>query len=143
MWQRCVSRSKAAPVSRSLPKHLGPVLERQVGRHDQAVAFVGRGDHVEQEFRPGLAGRNVAQFVQDQQVQLAQLLPQPQELTFLFGFQQQGDQLGDAEEADLAALSAGGHAQRRGQVRLARPAGTDEQNVLALVEVLALDEFQH
>ena len=49
---------------------LGPVLERQVGRHDQAVPFVGRGDHVEQEFRPGLAGRHVAQFVEDQQIQL-------------------------------------------------------------------------
>ena len=47
-------------------QHLGPVLERQVGGHDQAVPLVGRGDHVEQQFRPGLAGRHVAQLVEDQ-----------------------------------------------------------------------------
>ena len=71
-------------------QHLGPVLERQVRGHDQAVALVGRGDHVEQQFRPGLAGRNVAQFVEDQEIQLAKLLPQPQELPFFFGFQAAG-----------------------------------------------------
>ena len=49
-------------------EYLGPVLERQVGGHDQAVPLVGRGDHVEQEFRPRLAGGNVAQFIEDQEV---------------------------------------------------------------------------
>ena len=57
------------------PEYLGPILERQIGRDDQAVAFVGRGDHIEQEFRPGLAGGHVAQLVEDQEIQLAQLLP--------------------------------------------------------------------
>ena len=28
-------------------EHLGPLLERQVRRHDHTSPFVGRGDHVE------------------------------------------------------------------------------------------------
>ena len=90
----------------------------------------------------GLAGRNVTQFIEDQQVQLAKLPSQSQELPFFFGFQQQSDQLGDSEEADLLALSTSSHAQTNGQVRLARTAGTDEQDVLPLVEVLTLNELQ-
>ncbi len=48
----------------------GPVFERQVRRHDQAVPFVGGGDDVEQQFGSGLAGGNVAQFIEDQQIEL-------------------------------------------------------------------------
>ena len=124
-------------------QHLGPVLERQVRGHDQAVPLVGRGDHVEQQFRPGLAGRHVAQFVEDQQVQLGKLLPQPQELPLLVGLQQQRDQLGHAEEADLACPGRRRPCPGRGQVRLAGAAGADQQDVLPLVEVLALDQLQH
>ena len=54
---------------------LGPVLKRQIGGHDQAIALVSRGDHVEQQFRAGFARGNVTEFVEDQHVQLAKLLP--------------------------------------------------------------------
>jgi hypothetical protein len=37
---------------------------------------MGCGGHVEQELGPGLAGRHIAQFVEDQEVQLTKLLPQ-------------------------------------------------------------------
>ena len=39
-------------------------------------------------------------------------------------------------------MSARGHSQRRRQVCLAGPAGTDEQDVLTPVEILAFDELQ-
>ncbi len=50
-------------------EHFGPVLKRQVGRDDQAQPFIGRADDVEQQFRADLAGRDLAQFVQDQQIE--------------------------------------------------------------------------
>jgi hypothetical protein len=53
----------------------GPVLEGQVRCHDQAVAFVGRRDDVAEEFGPGLARRDVPEFVEDEEVELGQLLP--------------------------------------------------------------------
>ena len=58
----------------------GPVFERQVGRHDQAVPFVGGGDDIEQQLRPGLAGGDVAEFVEDQEVELVQRLPVAEQL---------------------------------------------------------------
>jgi len=51
------------------PQNFGPVLERQVRGHDQAESFIRRADHIKQQFRSRFAGRNVAQFIQDQQVQ--------------------------------------------------------------------------
>jgi hypothetical protein len=65
---------------------LGPVLERQVGGHHENGPLIRPGDLVEQQFRPGLTGGNVAEFVEDQPVELGELLPLPQsrELTFFF-----------------------------------------------------------
>jgi hypothetical protein len=42
-------------------EHLGPLPERQIGEED-AVAFMGRADHVEEQFRPQLAGRHIPIF---------------------------------------------------------------------------------
>ena len=42
----------------------GPVLERQVGRHDQAVALVCRGDHVEQHIGAGHVADQLTPTVQ-------------------------------------------------------------------------------
>ena len=46
-------------------EHLGPILERQVGRHDQTRSLVSGADDVEQQLSTQLAGRNVPQLVQD------------------------------------------------------------------------------
>jgi len=57
------------------PEYFRPILERQVGRHDQAIPLAGGGDHVEEQLGAHLAGRHIAQLVEDQEIQLAQLLP--------------------------------------------------------------------
>lgn len=97
----------------------GPIFKREIGGHDQAVPFIRGGDDVEQQFGSGLAGGDVAEFVEDQQVNLVQLLPVSQKLAFLFCLQQLGDEFGDAEEPHLAALSTCGHAEGCGEVRFA------------------------
>ena len=125
------------------PQDLGPVLEGEVGRHDQAVPLICRRDDIEQQFRSRLAGGNVAEFVEDQEVKLAQRLSVTQQLPLLLGFEQLGDEFGDAEEPRLAALGAGGHAQGGGEVRLAGSRGADEQHVLAVVEVVPFDQLEH
>lgn len=63
-------------------EHLRPVLERQVRRHDQAQPFIRCADHVEQQLRPHLAGGDIAQFIQDQQVQPLELLLQFEQRPF-------------------------------------------------------------
>ncbi len=59
-------------------EHFSPILEGAVGRHYQAVPFVGGGDHVEEQLGSGLAGGDVAQFIEDQQIQPAELLAESQ-----------------------------------------------------------------
>ena len=43
--------------------HLRPVFKGQICRDDQALTFVGRTDHVEQQFRPDLAGWHVPKSI--------------------------------------------------------------------------------
>jgi len=75
------------------PQDLGSLLERQIGRHDQTGPLVRRGDDVEEELRSGLAGRHVAQLVQDQQVELSQLGAQPKQQVVIPGLHQQASDL--------------------------------------------------
>ena len=120
----------------------GPVLKREVRRHDEAVPLVGSRDDVKQEFRSGFAGGDVAEFVEDQQIEFAERLPVPQQLAFLFGFEQLSDQLGHSEEPDSSPLSASRHAQCRGQMRLAGSGGAYEKDILPSLQVITMDELQ-
>ena len=53
--KRCAGQALAA-------EHFGPLLERQIGRDDHARTFVGRADNVEQQYRAGLAHRQLQCF---------------------------------------------------------------------------------
>jgi len=70
------------------PQNLGPVLKRQVRGHDQAEYLIRRADHIKQQFRSHFAGGDIAQFIQDQQVQSRELFLQLQQCPFFTGFQQ-------------------------------------------------------
>ena len=78
--------------------------------------MVGSADHVEEQFAAELAGRDVAQLVEHQQVRSSQLLLEPAEFPFLASLHQLRDQLGDAVEADVFATAAGldGQSWKRG-----------------------------
>lgn len=121
--QRCPGQSFTA-------EHLGPVLERQVGGHDHTGPFVCGADHIKEQFSSELAGGDVSEFIEDQQVQLGQLGFQASQLSLLPGFDHLRHQLDDLVEADPFATSAGLHAQGSGQVRLARAGAADQQEVL-------------
>jgi hypothetical protein len=66
---------------------LGPALERQVRRHDHAVAFVGRRDDIEEELGSGLARGDIPEFVEDEEVELGQLLTHAQQMPLLLGLE--------------------------------------------------------
>ncbi len=86
MWQRCVNRSRGGAGQPFVAEHLG-------------------AEDVEQQFRAGFAVRHVTELVEDQEIELGQLLPQPQKLLLFARFQEQRDQLGDAGEV-LYPISA-------------------------------------
>ena len=52
-------------------EHLHPVRKRQIAGDQQAGPLVAVGEDLEQQFRAGAAEAQVAQFVDDQQVDLA------------------------------------------------------------------------
>jgi len=51
---------------------LGPLFEGQVGGHDDALAFVGATNDLEEEFGTGFGEGNVAEFVEYEQVEFFQ-----------------------------------------------------------------------
>ena len=46
----------------------GPILKWQVGRHHDARALIGGGDHIKEQLGTDLRGRHVAKFVEHEQV---------------------------------------------------------------------------
>ncbi len=99
---------------------------------------------MEQQIRAVAAatGRGITQFINDQQIRAIQLSQQSVDLVRLLTRFLQVHLSDGCEEADFVSLSAHGHSQRRRQVCRAGPAGTDEQVVLAPVEMIAIDELQ-
>jgi len=64
-------------------EHFGPGLEREVGGDDHAGAFVGGRDDVEEQFGSDLGGGDVAEFVEDEQVELGELGLEAEEAAFV------------------------------------------------------------
>ena len=61
-------------------EHLPPLAEGHVAREQHTAPLVPLAEHLEQELGPLPREREVAQLVQDQQVQALKLLPQPIQL---------------------------------------------------------------
>jgi hypothetical protein len=58
-------------------EHLGPVGEGEVCGDQQGGVFVELADHVEEQLAAGLAEREIAQFVDDDEVIAQQVLREP------------------------------------------------------------------
>ncbi len=67
-------------------QNFSPLLEGEIGSHDQRLPFVGAADHLEEEFRAKLTGGDVTQLVEDQQIELRQSRLHPQQRPFFPSF---------------------------------------------------------
>src|SRR5439155_23733336 len=70
----------------------GPGFEGQVGGDDEAGAFVGGGDDVEEQFGADFGCGDVAEFVEDEQVELGELGLEQKEAALVACFDEGGDQ---------------------------------------------------
>ena len=68
-------------------KHLGPLIERQVGGDQDAAALVALGEDLEEKFRSGGGQGDEAQFVDDQQAEAGQIPLQGEQPPLVPGFQ--------------------------------------------------------
>ena len=67
---------------------LGPLVEGQVGGHQDGAPFVALAEDLEEEFNPGVGQGHEAQFVDDQQPDTGQLAPEVEHATPIPGRQQ-------------------------------------------------------
>ena len=75
--------------------------------------------------------------------ELDKLSAEPQELAFFLGFRKESDQFGHTIKSYFLSLSTSGNAQGRTQMRLASTIGTDQQDVLPLVEIFSFEQFEY
>jgi hypothetical protein len=133
--------SKVSPMTGQLSgwaaQHLGvvigdfhrrpaEVLQREAG------PFVSAGHHIEEQLGPGLRERDIAEFIEDEQIEPFELFVEPLERPVFAHLQQQGDQRRDGGEPHPLARRAGGEAPRRGQVGLARCRGLPTNSTFSL-----------
>ena len=124
-------------------KHLDPVLKGQIGGDDDAGAFVSAADDIEEQFGTGLGERDVAEFVEDEQIESFELLHEALQFVAVALLEHMGHQGGYPEEAHPPALGAGGETQGGGQVGLTGTGVTEKEHVFALIDILPAHEFAH
>jgi hypothetical protein len=112
-------------------EHAGPLGEVQVGRDHDAGVLVQLAQQVEQQGPAGLAERQVAQLVQDDEVRAQQARCDAPGLALGLLALQRVDQVHRrVEPHPLAVLGDAGHADGRGQVGLARARPAHEHHVV-------------
>ena len=103
-----------------IDEHAGPLAEVQVGRDHHAGVLVEAREQVEEQRSAGLAKGQVAQLVEDDQVEPKQTRRDPPRLALRLLLLQRVDQIDRRVKAHpLAVVSDAGYPDRRGQVRLA------------------------
>ena len=68
-------------------EHLGPLVEREIGGHQDGAAFVALAEDLEEQFRAGGGQGDEAQLVDDQQAEVKQFLLQVEQPSFIPGSQ--------------------------------------------------------
>ena len=138
MCARCVSRSTTAFASLGSGNTFVPLSEREVGRHDQATAFVSLGEDLEDELRGAVGQRQVAQFVTDEKLGPGVAADDQGELAVALRFLELVREGGERGEADAASLVAGADRQGGGQHRFAGAAVADEDHALTVIDPRSL-----
>ena len=109
-----------------------PFTEGQVGRDDDRGAFVEPADEVEQKLATGLGEREIAEFVEDDEVHACQMFGEPA-LASIAGLDLEPvDQIDDVVEATAGAAADAASRNGDGQMGLAGT-GAADQNGIALL----------
>ena len=125
MWQRWVRRSSSAVVIFGVAEDARPFAEAEVGGDDDAGALVELAQQMEQQRAAGGAERQVAEFVEDDEVGVDEPCRDLAGFALVLFLFERVDEFDGGEEPDaLAVMLDGLDADRGGEMRLAR-AGRD------------------
>src|ERR1700724_3984807 len=116
----------------SVAEHAGPFTEGEIGGDDDGRALVEPADEMEQKLATGLSKRQVAEFVEDDEVHPGQMLGDTT-LPSVTGLDLQAvDEVDHVVEAAASAGSDAASGNGDGQMGLAGT-GTADQNGIALL----------
>ena len=131
-------------------RHLGvaehgrPFAEAQVGRDDDAGAFVELAQQVEEQRPARGAERQVAKLVQDDEVGMGEPSGELPCLTVMLFLFEGVDEFDGREEPDaLAVMLDGLDADSGRQMRLPRSGAADEDDVVGVLQELTSVELAH
>ncbi len=112
-------------------KDTGPFGEGQIGRDHHARPLIELREQVEEQSATGWTEWQIAQFIENHQIDVHQTVGQPTGLAGRFLLLQCIDEIdGRVETHPLVVLGNTGNAERSGQMRLAGTGPADEHDVL-------------
>ena len=120
---------------------LVPLAEAAVGGQDQRPLLVAARDELEEQMGAVTVDGDVADLVDDQELGLAVKLEPLLDAVLGIGLGQRGDQRHGLGEAGPIALGDGLDPQGHGQVGLADPRGSQQDDVLPVGDVAAACQF--
>ena len=116
IWTWWVRRSSNAPVRRSEPKTSVHSSNGRLDRgHQDRATLVALAEHLEQQLGAGLGERHETQLVDDEELEVGELLLEPQQLSVIARLHELVDQGGGGGKADRQVSS--GRRQGRGRAQ--------------------------
>src|ERR1700679_1417117 len=122
-------------------KHLRPVGERKIGGEQQRGVFIELADQMEQQLTAGLAEREIAEFVDDDEIIAQQVLGQPARATGSLLLLELIDKIDQIEEAPSGAGANDRRSHGDAQMGFSRARAANKDRIALGVEEGAGGEF--
>ena len=119
---------------------LAPLLEAFIGGQHSGCALIAPVDELEEEHGAGLADRQVADLVDDQERRIGEDLEAASQLAGGLGFFERGDEVGQSAVVDSAPALSRGNGEADREMRLADARRAEEDHVLLTLQEAELVE---
>ena len=119
---------------------LAPLLEAFIGGQHSGCALIAPVDELEEEHGAGLADRQVADLVDDQERRIGEDLEAASQLAGGLGFFERGDEVGQSAVVDSAPALGRGSGEADREMRLADARRAEEDHVLLTLQEVELVE---
>ena len=113
---------------------LAPLLEAFIGGQHSGCALIAPVDELEEEHGAGLADRQVADLVDDQERRIGEDLEAASQLAGGLGFFERGDEVGQSAVVDSAPALSRGNGEADREMRLADARRAEEDDVFLTLQ---------
>src|SRR5208282_4105208 len=126
-----------------IAEHARPFAEGEVGRDDDRGALIETADEMEQQLPAGLGEGEIAEFVEDDEVEAREIIGEPSLAASARLSLELIDEIDGGEEAPAQSGSDAASRDGDGQMRLARSGSPDQDDVALLGDEAAGGEVAH